>query len=84
MKLHIKYTIWKTVELNSLANKDEIIAKLEAAPFTDPLEVLTEEDGIDESKFDEDTAYFVTPNENDNQATIELVAPNNHNLWTNE
>jgi hypothetical protein len=84
MKLAIKNTIWITVELNSLANKQDIIDKLEANPNIDPRKLLKGEDGIDEISLEEDSLEFITCEDNGWLPTVELKTSNNHNLWTND
>ena len=69
MKLHYKTTSWVSMEFNGKITKEEIIKRLEAGDL--PLDIGATEDVEYQNILE--TEEYVTLEENDGQATIEVM-----------
>lgn len=69
MILHYKATCWVSMKFNSEITKEELIERLEAGEL--PLDIGNTEDFEAENLFE--TEEYVTLEENDGQATIEVM-----------
>lgn len=69
MELHYKTTCWVSMKFNSEITKEELIERLEAGEL--PLDIGNTEDFEAENLLE--TEEYVTLEENDGQATIEVM-----------
>ena len=72
MELHYKATCWVSMKFNSEITKEELIERLEAGEL--PLDIGNTEDFEAENLLE--TEEYVTLEENDGQATIEIMDDN--------
>lgn len=79
MELHYKVTGWVRMKFNSEVTKEEIIKRLEAGDL--PLDIGLNEDVEYESITE--TEDYVTLEENDGEATIEIMDNVNKCVWDN-
>ena len=79
MELHYKTTCWVSMKFNSEITKEELIERLEAGEL--PLDIGNTEDFEAENLLE--TEEYVTLEENDGQATIEIMDTANKCVWDN-
>ena len=79
MELHYKTTCWVSMKFNSEITKEELIERLEAGEL--PLDIGNTEDFEAENLLE--TEEYVTLEENDGQATIEIMDNVNKCVWDN-
>ena len=69
MELHYKTTCWVSMKVNSKITKEELIERLEAGEL--PLDIGSDEDVEYENILE--TEEYINLEENDGQATIEVM-----------
>ena len=78
-----KVTIWDRLYFNDDANVDNIIELLKNGE--DPRNLTTDEYKFSHCEFIDGSSELISPEENDNQSTIEVIDLTTYKgLWTNE
>ena len=76
-----KITIWRRHYFNEHADLENIVKIIDETGSVD--DVIDESLGFVESDTLYDTSEFISPNENNNQATIEVYNTNQELIWNN-